>query len=98
MCFFLLAEWLWRRYTRRTPALSLPAPSPVLLPRTEELLVALTAGDLVTVPLMPDLGVGVIEWVLAGRVWVAFESGGQYSDEFAEGELCRAKPRVARTA
>lgn len=68
------------------------------LPRTEELLVAFADGDLVTVKLMPHLGCGVVKWALAGRVKVSFEADGPYVDEFGEGELERATPRIARTA
>lgn len=57
---------------------------------------ALTAGDRVIVPHMPGLGIGVVEWAGLGRVLVSFEAGGQYRDEFGEGELSRAQPSSVR--
>lgn len=57
-------------------------------------------GDLVTATWMPELGIGVIEWLAPnGRPVVTFEiDGKQYVDEFDPFELEPAKPTVTRTA
>jgi hypothetical protein len=70
------------------------------LPRTEELLVALVAGDLVVYKAHREWGTGIVEWVVPdGLLVVAFEVAGKpYRSDFGEGELERATPRIARTA
>jgi hypothetical protein len=74
--------------------------STACLPRTEELLVALVAGDLVVYKAHREWGTGIVEWVVPdGLLVVAFEVAGKpYRSDFGEGELERATPRIARTA
>jgi hypothetical protein len=56
-------------------------------------------GSVVSVPHMPHLGCGLVEWCAAGHFLVSFELNGKpYREDFVEGELERGKPRIARTA
>lgn len=70
---------------------------------TEELLVALSAGDFVTYKARPEWGLGEVRWVAPGGLLTANfpEAVPAYRGEFGPGELevlNVPKPRVARTA
>lgn len=63
---------------------------------------ALTEGDIVIVPLMPELGVGIIDMVVPPPfdcLVVSFEVDGRpYENDFGVGEVEPARPTVKRTA